>query len=329
MNRLFFLSLLLAAGLLACTVGGLWGGEKIGYNDQIRPIFNKKCIVCHGGVKKSGGFSLLFREEALGKTKSGKPAIVPGDADDSELVNRLQHHDPEFRMPLDAPPLSETEISLVKRWIDQGAEWEEPWSYRPPDRTLSPPDVGKGWARNGVDRFVFQKLATDSLKPAPQAHRATLLRRVSLDLTGLPPTPAEAAVFLKDTSPNAYEKAVDRLLASPAFGERWAAMWLDLARYADSKGYEKDVARSIWKYRDWVIDAFNRDMPFDQFTVEQLAGDLLPTPTENQLIATAFHRNTMANDEGGTVDEEFRNAALVDRVGTTWEVWQGTTMACV
>ncbi len=333
MKRLLFFSLFLAAGLLACTVGGLWGGEKVGYNDQIRPIFNKKCIVCHGGVKKNGGFSLLFREEALGKTKSGKPAIVPGDADESELVNRLVHHDPEFRMPLDAPPLSKAEISLVKTWIDQGADWEEPWSYRPPDRALVPPAVGEGWARNGIDRFIFQKLATNSLKPAPQADRATLLRRVSLDLTGLPPTSAEATEFFSDKSPNAYEKAVDRLLASPAFGERWATMWLDLARYADSKGYEKDVARSIWKYRDWVIDAFNRDMPFDQFTVEQLAGDLLKNrngeaPTEKQLLATAFHRNTMANDEGGTIDEEFRNAALVDRVGTTWEVWQGTTMAC-
>jgi hypothetical protein len=329
MPRPLLISSLLAVGVLACTVGKFWGGEKIGYNDQIRPIFNKNCLACHGGVKKSGGFSLLFQEEALGSTKSGKPALVPGDADASELVKRLTHHDPEFRMPLDAPPLSEGEISLIRKWIDQGAEWEDPWSYRPPDRRLIPPDVGTGWAKTGVDRFIAARWAADTLGPAPEADRATLLRRVSLDLTGLPPTPEEAARFFADKSPNAYERAVDRLLASPAFGERWAAMWLDLARYADSKGYEKDLPRSVWKYRDWVIAAFNRDMPFDQFTVEQLAGDLLPTPTENQLIATAFHRNTMANDEGGTNDEEFRNAALVDRVGTTWEVWQGTTMACV
>ena len=334
MNRLVLFTLFSAVGLFACTVGGLWGGQKIGYNEQIRPIFNKNCMVCHGGVKKLSGFSLLFREEALGKTKSGKPAIVPGDADASELVKRLVHHDPEARMPLDAPPLSEAEIALVKRWIDQGAEWEEPWAYRPPNRHLNPPDAGKGWVKNGLDAFIFEKLTADSLQPAPEADRATLLRRASLDLTGLPPTPAQAADFFKDTAPDAYEKAVDRLLASPAFGERWASMWLDLARYADSKGYEKDLPRNIWKYRDWVIDAFNRDMPFDQFTVEQLAGDLLKNrdgepPTENQLIATAFHRNTMSNDEGGTNDEEYRNAAIVDRVGTTWEVWQGTTMACV
>jgi hypothetical protein len=329
MPRLLVLALFLAVGVLACTVGGLFSGKKVAYNDEIRPILNKHCLVCHGGVKKSGGFSLLFREEALGKTKSGKPAIVPGDADASELVKRLVHHDPEARMPLDAPPLSEGEISLIKKWIDQGAEWEDPWSYRPPDRSLTPPDAGQGWARTGVDRFIAAGWAADTLQPAPEADRATLLRRVSLDLTGLPPTPEAAAAFFADTSPNAYEQAVDRLLASPAFGERWAAMWLDLARYADSKGYEKDLPRSIYKYRDWVIDAFNHDMPFDQFTVQQLAGDLLPTPTESQLIATAFHRNTMANDEGGTNDEEFRNAALVDRVGTTWEVWQGTTMACV
>ena len=329
MPRPVLLALILAVGGFACTVGGLWGGKKIAYNDDIRPIFNKKCIVCHGGVKKLGGFSVLFREEALGKTKSGKPAIVPGDADASELVKRLTHHNPEFRMPLDAPPLSEAEISLIKTWIDQGAAWEEPWSYRVPDRALTPPIAGEGWAKTGVDRFVAASWVADSLRPNPEADRATLLRRVSLDLTGLPPTPAEAARFFADKTPNAYEKAVDRLLTSPDFGERWAAMWLDLARYADSKGYEKDLSRSIWRYRDWVIDAFNHDMPFDQFTVEQLAGDLLKAPTESQLIATAFHRNTMANDEGGTNDEEFRNAALVDRVGTTWEVWQGTTMACV
>ena len=339
MNRTLLIALLVSAGVVAYTVRKSWGGEKVSYNEQIRLIFNKHCLACHGGVKKSGGFSLLFREEALGKTKSGKSAIVPGDADASELVKRLVDHDPDRRMPLDAAPLNDGDIALIRNWIDQDAEWEDPWSYSPPDRQLSPPDIGGDWAKTGVDRFVYKQLAEKSLDSSPEADRATLLRRVSLDLTGLPPTPAQANLFFIDKSPDAYEQAVDRLLASPAFGERWAAMWLDLARYADSKGYEKDNMRSIWKYRDWVIRAFNADMPFDQFTVEQLAGDLLThrergtgrilPPTENQLIATAFHRNTMANDEGGTNDEEFRNAAIVERVGTTWEVWQGTTMACV
>lgn len=325
--------LLLVLTVAACTVGSLFRHDTVSYNEQIRPIFNAKCITCHGGIKKSGGFSLLFRDEALAKAKSGKYAIVPGHASESELVNRLLSHDPEQRMPLDHPPLSNPEIDLIKKWIDQGANWEDHWAYIAPDRSIRPPSVGNSFARNGIDRFIFQKLQQEGLTPSPEADKATLLRRVSLDLTGLPPTPQLAADFLHDTSPNAYEKLVDKLLQSPHFGERWASMWLDLARYADSKGYEKDLERSIWRYRDWVIDAFNRDMPFDQFTVEQLAGDLLPatdvTTTENRLIATAFHRNTMANDEGGTNDEEFRNMALIDRVGTTWEVWQGTTMGCV
>ncbi|MFN4145919.1 MAG: DUF1553 domain-containing protein [Runella sp.] len=322
-------------GLLAfITVVVLWASwyglreKPISYNEQIRPILNKKCLGCHGGVKKSGGFSLLFEEEALGKTKSGKPAIIPGDAQSSEFIKRLRHPDPEMRMPQDSDPLSDEEVELLTRWVNQGAKWEVHWAYIPPNPNIKPPKL-TNWGHNGIDAFVAERLSNENLKPSPEANRATLLRRVSLDLTGLPPTHQQMAEFLADTSPNAYEKQVDKLLSSPHFGERWAAMWLDLARYADSKGYEKDLKRSIWKYRDWVIEAFNQDMPFDQFTVEQLAGDMLPHATENQLIATAFHRNTMANDEGGTNDEEFRIAAQVERVGTTWEVWQGTTMACV
>jgi hypothetical protein len=301
----------------------------ISYNQDIRPIVNRKCIACHGGVKKSGGFSLLFRHEALDTTESGVPAIVPGDAAASELMQRITHHDPELRMPLEAEPLSEAEVKLFRRWIDQGAKWEKHWAYIAPDITINPPDAETNWGHNEVDPFVYARLLEQQLTPAPPAAPADLLRRLSLDLTGLPPTPAEVEAFVNDAAPEAYERAVDRLLASPRFGEHWAAMWLDLARYADTKGYEKDLERSIWQYRDWVIRAFNNDMPFDQFTIEQLAGDLLPQPTEAQYIATAFHRNTMANDEGGTDDEEFRVAAVFDRVSTTWEVWQGTTMACV
>ncbi|SDJ90166.1 Carbohydrate binding module (family 6) [Catalinimonas alkaloidigena] len=298
------------------------------FNADVRPILNQQCIACHGGVKRSGGFSLLFREEALAPTESGKPAIVPGDPDGSEFIRRLTLHDPEERMPLDAPPLSEAEIQTLRQWIKQGAAWEDHWAYLPPRSAEAPPDTS-GWARNALDQFVLSRLQAAGLRPNPEADRATLLRRVSLDLTGLPPRWEDVQAFQQDTSPDAYEKVVDRLLASPHFGERWASLWLDLARYADTKGYEKDQHRNIWRFRDYVIGAFNADKPFDEFTREQLAGDLLPHPTDTQLIATAFHRNTTNNDEGGTDDEEFRTAAILDRVNTTWEVWQGTTMGCV
>jgi len=305
-------------------------GEPVSYNRDIRPIINGKCITCHGGVKKSAGVSFLFREEALDTADSGIPAIVPGDAEASGVYQRIVHHDPEYRMPLEKEPLGEQEIKLIKQWIDEGAAWEDHWAYVPPNPDISPPTIEPTQViRNNIDHFIYAKLQESELTPAPEAKKEVLLRRLYIDLIGLPPTPEEARSFLNDPNEDAYEKLVDRLLASPHFGERWASMWLDLARYADTKGYEKDLERSIWKYRDWVIDAFNQDMPFDQFTVEQLAGDLLPDPTQDQLIATAFHRNTIANDEGGTDDEEFRVAAVIERVGTTFEVWQSTTMACV
>ncbi|MBA4849902.1 DUF1553 domain-containing protein [Emticicia sp. BO119] len=334
-QRLTWVGLIIAFSIAVSSIY-LFKREKISYNAEIRPIFNKKCIVCHGGVKKSGGFSLLFREEALAKAKSGKFAIIPHDASGSELMKRLKSHDVEERMPLEAEPLSNDEISKIERWINEGANWEDHWSYIKPDKSISPPKVSDKWVANDIDKFVLDKLNQEGLKHSPETDKTALLRRLSLDLIGLPPSIEETQAFLKDNSPNAYEKQVDRLLKSSHFGERWATMWLDLARYADSKGYEKDLDRSIWQYRDWVIRAFNEDMPFDQFTIQQLAGDLLPKSNsitakeiENRLIATAFHRNTMANDEGGTNDEEFRNMALLDRVSTTWEVWQGTTMACV
>ncbi|MCB0633708.1 MAG: DUF1549 domain-containing protein [Lewinella sp.] len=302
----------------------------VSYNRDIRPIFNQKCLSCHGGVKQSGGFSLLFEEDAFAATESGKPAIVPGQSTKSELVRRLRHTDPELRMPYQADPLNEAEIQLVERWIKEGAKWEKHWAYIPPDPGIEPPEVKEDtWANNDIDRFILARLERESLTPNQEADRAVLLRRLSLDLIGLPPSMKEVDNFVNDAAPDAYERQVDRLLASSHFGERWAGMWLDLARYADSKGYEKDLYRSIWKFRDWVIRAFNEDKPFDEFTIEQLAGDLLPDPTQDQLVATAFHRNTMANDEGGTDNEEFRNYANIERVGTTFEVWQSTTMACV
>ncbi len=305
------------------------GGDKISYNEHVRPILNDNCLVCHGGIKQAGGFSLLFPEEAVRPNESGKPAFIPGDPENSELIRRVRLDDPEERMPLDHPALSEEDIDILSKWIQQGAEWETHWAYIPPVVDNTPLVKNASWANNGIDLFILEGLAENGLTPAPEASCSTLMRRVSLDLIGLPPVPEEVDGFCKDLDANAYEKVVDKLLASPRFGERWASMWLDLARYADTKGYEKDGPRTIWKYRDWVIDAFNQDMPFDQFTIEQLAGDLLPNPDEDQLIATAFHRNTMNNDEGGTDDEEFRMVSVIDRINTTWEVWMGTTMACV
>lgn len=285
---------------------------------------------CHGGVRAMGGFSLLFATTALGDTESGKPAIIPGDHRNSELYRRIISQDTTLRMPLDAAPLSEEEISLISRWIDEGAKWEKHWAYIPPDPNIQVPEaVLPDWPQNEIDHFVSRRMAEKELAPNPEADRVDLMRRLYLDLTGLPPTSEQAETFIANQRPDAYAQLVDELLASPHFGERWASMWLDLARYADTKGYEKDSNRSIWKYRDWVINAFNQDLSFDQFTVEQLAGDLLDNPSQDQLIATAFHRNSIANDEGGTDDEMFRVASVIERVGTTYEVWQSTTMACV
>lgn len=303
-------------------------GEQIEFNRDIRPIFNKKCIACHGGVKQSGGFSLLFPEEALAVNESGKPAIVPSSPSESELIRRIEHDDPDLRMPLEAEPLNREEIKLLKKWIRQGAQWQDHWAYIKPD-PLDPPSLETDWASNGIDQFVLERLRENRLEPSPEADKATLLRRLYLDVIGVPPSPEELQAYLEDTRPDAYEKVVDQLLASNQYGEKWAGMWMDLARYADTKGYERDAERKIWKYRDWLIKAFNEDMPFDVFITKQLAGDLLPNPTDEDYIATAFHRNTMTNDEGGTENEEFRVAAVIDRVNTTWGILQGTTMECV
>lgn len=301
--------------------------KKVDFSTEVKPVLNKHCISCHGGVKQNGGFSVLFREEALGITKSGKPAIVPGHPEKSEFIRRLTCKDPKERMPQKGQPLTNAEIDLLTRWVKEGAEWGEHWAYIPPKQVPVPDiTIANG---NNIDHFIQEKLKAEGLKPAPEADKMTLLRRVSMDLTGLPPTPEMAKQFADSKDPNAYEKIVDTLLQSPHYGERWTAMWLDLARYSDTKGYERDEGRRIWRYRDWLIDAFNNDMPYDSFTINQLAGDLLPHPTNDQLIATAFNRNTMTNDEGGTQDEEFRTAAVMDRVSTTMEVFQGVTIACV
>lgn len=310
--------------------------ERVDFSTQIKPILNTKCITCHGGVKKNGGFSLLFEEEAFANTESGKPAIIRGNASKSELIKRLHEEDPELRMPYEKPKLSEEEIDLLTRWIDQGAEWGQHWAYSLPQRVEVPqavneaslvPDSQTDFLQNDIDRFIWARLEEKALEPNPPAEKNISARRLAFDITGLPPSQALLADFQNGRL--TYETLVDSLLAQKAYGEKWATWWLDLARYADSKGYEKDMGRSIWQYRDWVIDAFNEDLPYDQFTIQQLAGDLLPEPTADQLIATAFHRNTMNNDEGGTDDEEYRIATVIDRTNTTFEVWQSTTIGCV
>ncbi|GLR17995.1 PSD1 and planctomycete cytochrome C domain-containing protein [Portibacter lacus] len=295
-------------------------GEKVDFNEQVRPILNKNCLGCHGGVKQQSGLSFLFIEEAYEAAKSGKRAIVPGNASKSEMIHRIKSTDPDLMMPPSQEPLTPKEIEILEKWIDQGAKFETHWAYVMPE--IEEP--------LNIDAYVEENLVKNGLSFSEEASKETLLRRVSIDLTGLPPTLEETEAFLNDTDPNAYENLVDRLLSSQHYGERWAAMWMDLARYADSQGYQKDrLRKNIWRYRDWLIHAFNQDLPFDEFTIEQLAGDLLPEPTEDQILATAFHRNTMTNDEGGTDDEEYRVAAVIDRLNTTFEVWQGTTMACV
>lgn len=320
---------LFIGGALLCLQLACQQNDKLDFNTDIRPILNQNCLSCHGGVKRAAGFSLLFRTDALELNESGKAAIIPGNPEESEMIARLRHHDPEEQMPLDKPPLSDEEVSLLTRWVREGAQWEDHWAYVPPLKADIPKVSNTSWAQNEVDHFTLAKMEAQNLQPSPRAAQARLLRRLSLDLIGLPPTPEDMVAFMADDSPQAYEHAVDRLLASPHFGERWAALWMDLARYADSQGYERDDHRTMWPYRDWLIKAFNENKPFDQFTIEQLAGDLLPLKGPDQLIATAFTRNSMTNAEGGTDDEEFRVAATLDRNNTVWTVWQSTTMECV
>jgi len=300
----------------------------IDYSTQVKPILNKKCITCHGGVKKQAGFSVLFREDMFAPTKSGKRAVVPGDPDASEMIRRITLTDPEERMPYKHAPLSKEEIDILRTWIKQGAKWGDHWAYIPV-KNEPVPEIKNDWVRNDIDKYIFEKIEKEKLKPSQQADKATLLRRVSLDLIGMLPSDTISKPYLESNNDKAYEILVDSLLASRHFGERWASMWLDIARYADTKGYESDQGRAIWRYRDWVIDAFNTNKPYDEFLREQIAGDLLPHPTDTQYIATAFHRNTMTNDEGGTDNEEFRTAAVLDRVNTTWEGLMSTTFSCV
>ena len=331
----------LVALVLACA--GVFGpvrgpaAEAVDFNRDIRRVLTENCIRCHGPDAKErkgsratkGGLRLDTREGAIAPI-ADYAAIVPGHPEKSELYDRITTDDENDVMPPadTGKKLTAREKALFKAWIEQGAVYAPHWSYVAPVRAPLPPVSDAAWAANPLDRFIRQRLDREHLHPAPEADRDTLVRRVALDLTGLPPTPEEVKRFAADPAPGAYERMVDRLLARPAYGEHWARLWLDQARYADSAGYADDPARVIWAYRDYLIRSFNANQPFDQFTIEQLAGDLLPNPTEEQLVATAFHRNTPTNNEGGTVDEEFRNAAVVDRVNTTMTVFTGSTMAC-
>lgn len=306
--------------------------EPVDFTHDIRPLLSNKCFQCHGPdeAERHGGLRLDTQAGAFGSGDSTLPAIVPGEADSSEVLRRVLSDDESERMPPadHGKPLTSEEVAKLKAWINQGADYAGHWAYQPPKR-MDPPEVNRSdWPANAIDRFILARLEREGLQPQPEADRTTLIRRLSLDLTGLPPSVEEVDRFVNDSSSDAYEQLVDRLLAKAGYGEHWARMWLDLARYADSTGYANDLPREIWAFRDYVIRSLNENKPFDQFTLEQLAGDLLPNPTDEQLIATAFHRNTLTNNEGGTNDEEFRNAAIVDRVNTTFAVWMGTTMAC-
>jgi mono/diheme cytochrome c family protein len=305
----------------------------VDFNREIRPLLAKKCFACHGpdDEHREAGLRLDTQAGATAELDSGSRAIVVGQSAASELVRRIRSMDDGERMPPAETgiTLTDAQIALLARWVDEGASYAPHWAMVKPQRPALPAVQDTAWSEHSIDRFVLARLEAAGLAPAPRADRYALIRRASLDLRGLPPTPEEVEQFVADGEPQAYQRMVDRMLADSAFGERWARMWLDQARYADSRGYGSDPLRpNAWRYRDWVIDAFNANMPYDQFTIEQIAGDLLPEATVDQKVATAFHRNTMTNTEGGTDDEEFRVAAVKDRADTTMQVWMGITLGC-
>lgn len=319
-TRSSFVGLLLGLALLSGQREFLHAAEPVSFSRDVLPVLSANCFACHGPDEHERQANLrLDLEPDAKKARDGKSAIAAGQPDLSQIIARMTTTDPDKLMP---PPTSRKKVTseqvqTIRRWIAEGAKWERHWSFGP---IVKP--------AGSLDDQVTAELKKQKLTLLPAARPQSLLRRLSLDLIGLPPTPEMADAFAKDALPAAYEMLIDHLLAQPQFGEHWARVWLDLARYADTKGYEKDLGRTMWPYRDWVVNALNADMPLDQFTIEQLAGDLLPQSTEQQRIATAFHRNTMSNDEGGTDDEEFRVAAVKDRIDTTVQVWMGLTMGC-
>ncbi len=313
---------------------GSWGASQthIDFNREIRPILSEHCYACHGPDegKRKAGLRLDVEQEAFKSLKSGERAIVAGYPSKSALVSRINSSDPDEKMPPaeHGKPLSPAQSKVLVQWITEGAKWQKHWAFIPPERSSLPQVKQKTWPRNPIDTFVLKRLEAGGFKPNPEAQKTDLLRRVTFDLTGLPPTIEEVDAFIADTSEIAYEKVVDRLMMSQHFGERMAQHWLDLARYADTSGYHFDGVRFMWLWRDWVIRSFNENKPFDEFTIEQLAGDLLPNPTQNQKIATGFVRNNMTNDEGGADPQEYLNKYVTDRVTTLGSVWLGMTVGC-
>ena len=336
-HHMKIVALMLAAGAITPAISNsaahYWLQQKVDFIRDIQPVFQANCYQCHGSGKGQSQLRLVNKALAM-------KVIVPGNSRDSRLMHRILGLGGEAPMPMGGEPLKPGQIDLIRTWIDQGAEWPESasvdlpaaaprhWAYVAPSRPPLPAVENKAWSLNPIDGFILARLKRLGLAPSPEAAKETLIRRLSLDLTGLPPTIEEIDQFLSDQSSEAYEKLVERLLASPHYGERWGRWWLDAARYADTNGFEKDLPRSIWPYRDWVINAFNRDMPFDQFTIEQLAGDLLPLPTLDQRIATGFLRNSMLNQEGGVDPEQFRVEGIIDRVDTIGKAFLGLTIAC-
>ena len=311
----------------------VWAGTaqvKADFARDIEPLLAMRCRVCHGAGQEMSGLRLDSREAALKGGASGVD-IVPGKSAESRLIRLVSGLETKVMPPV-GTRLSTAEIGLLRAWIDQGVDWpaRNPthWSFQKIQRPAVPAVHNREWPRNPIDNFVLARLESEGIPPSPAAGKLTLLRRLSLDLTGLSPTPDEERAFLADQRPDAYEHQVDRLLDSPQYGEKWARYWLDLARYADIDGYEKDRVRPwAWRYRQWVIDAFNRDLPFDEFTIEQLAGDLLPNRNQDTLVATGFNRNTLTNREGGTDPEQFRDEQVLDRAATLGTVWRTATWA--
>ena len=328
----------LLTGLMVCTYGVPASAKseadlvKVDFNREIRPIFSEHCYACHGPDenKRKAGLRLDIPEAAFKELKSGNHALVAGDLNKSTLVERISSADPEEIMPPPKhnKPLKPEQVALLKQWVKEGAQWKKHWSFIPPERPELATVKDRKWPRNAIDYFTLARLEKEGLMPNPEADKATLIRRATLDLTGLPPTIEEVDAFLADKTAGAYEKLVDRLLTSPHYGERMAQNWLDLARYADTSGYHFDGVRFMWLWRDWVIKAFNDNKPYDEFTLEQLAGDLLSKPTQSQRVATGFVRNNMTNDEGGADPDEYLNKYVVDRVNTVGAVWMGLTVGC-
>ena len=334
-NKILSLTILVSLLALAIVIN-FWSPSaaaqaKVDFAREIQPILQTACTPCHFGEKPKADLHLGNKSLALKQ-------VIPGNGQGSRLVQRLLGLNGEKRMPLGREALPAAQIELVKRWIDEGANWPEAastdakiqkhWAFVAPVRPTIPSVKNKSWARNPIDAFILARLEKENIAPSPEADKITLLRRLSLDLVGLPPTPEEVDAFLKDTSPTAYAKQVERLLASPHYGEKWGRQWLDAARYADSDGFEKDKMRSVWFYRDWVINSLNQDKPYDQFVIEQIAGDLLPHPTQENLVATGFLRNSMINEEGGVDPEQFRMEAMFDRMDAIGKGILGITIQC-